>query len=182
MDVKETGLDGLKVLTPRVFGDARGYFMESFNTRTFMESVGEDPGFVQDNESKSSRGVLRGLHYQIQNPQGKLVRAVHGEIFDVAVDVRRSSPTFGQWYGTTLSSENKRQLWVPIGFAHGFLTLSETAVVAYKASDYYCAEGERSIIWNDPDIAIEWPDINANPELSEKDQAAVRFNAVETFA
>ena len=145
MDAGKTRIEGLRILTPRVFEDPRGYFFESFNARLFEEATGLRPRFVQDNESFSSEGVLRGLHYQVSQPQGKLVRVVAGEVFDVAVDLRRSSPTFGQWEGVKLSSANKRQFWIPVGFAHGFLVTSKTAVVAYKTTDYYSPQGERSI-------------------------------------
>ncbi len=157
------------LMEPRVFGDARGFFLESWNRRSFAEH-GLDLDFVQDNHSRSRRGVLRGLHYQIQQPQGKLVRVVSGEVFDVAVDLRRSSPTFGQWVGATLSAENHRLLWVPPGFAHGFYVLSEVADFLYKATDFYAATHERTIIWNDPDIAIDWP-LQGEPLLAPKDAA-----------
>lgn len=181
MDIEETKLAGLKILRPRVFADPRGYFFESHNSRAFDDAIGEPVSFAQDNESYSQKNVLRGLHYQVENPQGKLVRAVVGEIFDVAVDIRRSSPTFGQWFGVTLSSENKRQLWVPVGFAHGFLVTSDTAIVAYKATDFYNAEGERSITWDDPEIGIEWP-LSGAPEVSAKDLEALALADAEVFA
>ena len=180
MDVQDTPLAGVKVITPRVFPDPRGYFFESFNAKKFRDATDLEPTFAQDNQSSSTRGVLRGLHYQIQQPQGKLVRALSGEIYDVVVDLRRSSPTFGHWFGITLSGENKKQLWIPVGFAHGFLTLSETVTVAYKATDFYYAEGERAILWNDPDLAIDWPN-DGEPDLSDKDAAATRFVDAETF-
>ncbi len=154
--------------------------MESFNTRVWRESTGVNLDFVQDNHSRSSRGVLRGLHYQIQQPQGKLVRVTAGEVFDVAVDLRKSSPTFGRWAGVVLSGENMRQFWVPPGFAHGFMVLSEEADFLYKATDYYAPEHERAIIWNDPEINISWPD-GIVPELSDKDQSAVCFKDAEVY-
>lgn len=165
---------------PKVFGDERGFFFESFNHRAFEEAVGRPVTFAQDNHSKSAKGVLRGLHYQIQQPQGKLVRVVQGEVFDVAVDIRRSSPTFGQWVGAHLSGENKHQLWVPEGFAHGFLVLSETAEFLYKTTDYYAPAFERSLAWNDPDVGIQWPG-NAQPLLSAKDQAAASLKQADLF-
>ena len=158
------------LLEPRVFGDERGFFFESFNQRVFEDAIGHAVQFVQDNHSKSEQGVLRGLHYQLPpKAQGKLVRVVQGEVFDVAVDIRKDSPTFGQWVAEILSAENKKQLWIPAGFAHGFLTLSETAEFLYKTTDYYAPEFERSIAWNDPAIGIDWP-INGNPKLSGKDK------------
>lgn len=165
---------------PKVFGDERGFFFESFNHKAFVEAVGHDVAFVQDNHSKSSKGVLRGLHYQIQQPQGKLVRVVQGEVFDVAVDIRRSSPSFGQWVGVVLNETNKHQLWVPPGFAHGFVVLSETAEFLYKTTDYYAPEHERSIVWNDNDLAIEWP-IPVPPKLSAKDLAGKALATAEVF-
>lgn len=171
----------IKILEPRVFTDERGFFMETYQARKFAK-LGIPDYFVQDNQSGSNRGILRGLHYQIINPQGKLVRCVVGEIFDVAVDLRRSSPTFGQWVGTTLSSENKRQLWVPIGFAHGFYVLSEWAEVIYKASDYYNPQGERCLLWNDPQVGIQWPiPTGEMPLLSPKDQRGLPLHQAETF-
>ena len=168
-------VQGPLVLTPRVFGDERGFFFESWNQQAFNAAAG-DTAFVQDNHSRSSRGVLRGLHYQLPpHPQGKLVRCVLGEIFDVAVDIRRSSPTFGQWVGAVLSADNKQQLWVPAGFAHGFLTLSEQAEVLYKTTDFWSRECERAIRWDDPQLAIAWPLealAGAEPQLSEKDAVA----------
>lgn len=164
------------LLVPKAFEDSRGYFMESYNQRA-MESLGFNHRFVQDNHSHSRKGVLRGLHYQIQQPQGKLVRAVSGEIFDVAVDLRRGSPCFGKWVGRCLSSENKLMLWIPPGFAHGFAVLSETADVLYKTTDYYAPQFERTIIWNDPDLAISWP-ITDTPVVSEKDLAGKRFKDI----
>ncbi|AFY64817.1 dTDP-4-dehydrorhamnose 3,5-epimerase [Geitlerinema sp. PCC 7407] len=169
------------LLEPRVFGDDRGFFFESYNQRVFTEKAGNSVQFVQDNHSSSRQNVLRGLHYQIQQPQGKLVRVIVGQIYDVAVDLRRSSPTFGQWVGYELSAQNKHQLWVPAGFGHGFLVLSEQAEVLYKTTDYYAPEHERCIRWDDPDLAIAWP-LTGEPILSAKDQAGVPFAAAEVFA
>lgn len=166
---------------PKVFGDDRGFFFESFNQARFEDAVGYKVDFVQDNHSKSTQGVLRGLHYQIQQAQGKLVRVAQGEVFDVAVDIRRSSPTFGQWVGALLSAENKHQLWVPKGFAHGFVVLSETAEFLYKTSDYYAPAHERCIVWNDPYLAIDWH-TSVAPLLSAKDQAGASFQQAEVFA
>ena len=180
MEVLPTEVPGVLILKPKVFGDDRGFFMESFNRRTWLETTGLDFEFVQDNHSRSVRGVLRGLHYQIRQPQGKLVRVVSGEVFDVAVDVRRSSPTFGKWAGVTLSAQNKLQFWIPPGFAHGFLVLSEQADFLYKATDFYAPEHERTIIWNDPDLNISWPS-TITPELSAKDGAAPFFRDAEVF-
>lgn len=169
------------VLEPRIFGDARGFFMESYNRRAFAELTGCDPDFVQDNHSRSARGVLRGLHYQIRQPQGKLVRVVSGAVFDVAVDIRRSSPTCGQWVGEVLSAENQRQMWVPAGFAHGFLVLSETAEFLYKTTDYYAPEFERCIAWNDPGLAVDWPLDGLEPRLSAKDAQGACMADAELF-
>lgn len=169
------------LLEPRVFGDDRGFFFESYNQRVFTEKAGSSVQFVQDNHSSSRQNVLRGLHYQIQQAQGKLVRVIVGTIYDVAVDLRRSSPTFGQWVGYELSAQNKRQLWVPAGFGHGFLVLSEQAEVLYKTTDYYAPEHERCIRWDDPDLAIAWP-LAGEPILSAKDQGGVPFAAAEVFA
>jgi dTDP-4-dehydrorhamnose 3,5-epimerase len=168
------------LLEPRVFGDARGFFFESFNQRQFEAAIGRPVRFVQDNHSKSAKNVLRGLHYQIQQPQGKLVRVVQGAVFDVAVDIRQSSPTFGQWVGEILSADNKRQLWVPAGFAHGFVVLSDTAEFLYKTTDYYAPEHERCILWNDPAIGIQWP-IDAAPLLSAKDAIGLLLADAEVF-
>jgi len=162
-----------------VFGDARGFFMESFNSRVFDDAVGRHVEFVQDNHSRSARGVLRGLHYQIQQAQGKLVRVTSGAVFDVAVDIRRTSATFGQWVGVELSADNHRQLWVPPGFAHGFLVLSESADFLYKTTDYYAPAHERSILWSDPDLGIEWPVLEIAPVLSAKDAQGRRFDEAE---
>lgn len=169
------------VFEPRVFRDDRGFFFESWNARNFNRAVGSDIQFVQDNHSHSARNVLRGLHYQIKQPQGKLVRAVRGRIFDVAVDIRTSSPSYGHWTGVELSDENCRQLWVPAGFAHGFLVLSESADVLYKATDYYAPEHERCLAWNDPDVGIAWP-ASAAPVLSPKDAAGLPLREAEVFA
>jgi dTDP-4-dehydrorhamnose 3,5-epimerase len=181
MQTIATSLDGVLVLEPKVFGDSRGFFFESFNARRFEELTGVRTAFVQDNHSRSSKGVLRGLHYQIRQPQGKLVRVVAGEVFDVAVDLRRSSPTFGQWYGHRLSAENKSQLWIPAGFAHGFVVLSDTADFLYKTTDYRAPEHERCIAWNDPDIAIDWPLEGTTPQVSAKDALGLAFADAETF-
>lgn len=169
------------LIEPKVFGDDRGFFFESFNQNNFEEAVGKPVRFVQDNHSRSVKNVLRGLHYQIQQHQGKLVRVVQGGVFDVAVDLRKSSPTFGQWVGEVLSAENKRQLWVPEGFAHGFVVLSDTAEFLYKTTDYYTPEYERSIAWNDPDIGIQWP-VGVVPILSAKDAQGQAFAQAEVFA
>jgi dTDP-4-dehydrorhamnose 3,5-epimerase len=168
------------ILTPKVFGDSRGFFFESYNQRRFEESTGVKPRFVQENHSRSSHMVLRGLHYQIKQPQGKLVRVIQGTVFDVAVDLRRSSPTFGQWTGATLSAENKRQFWVPEGFGHGFVVLSESAEFLYLTTDYYAPEHDRTIRWDDPDLAIQWPFVGA-PLLSDKDRTAPGFRQAEVY-
>lgn len=181
MKVTPTTLPGLLILEPKVFGDSRGFFMESFNARTFRELTGLDVDFVQDNHSRSAKGVLRGLHYQIQQAQGKLVRVVRGSVFDVAVDLRKSSPTFGKWEGVELSEENQRQLWIPPGFAHGFLVTSESADFLYKTTDYYAPEHERSLLWNDPAVGVEWP-LAGEPLLSAKDVAGKRLAECESFA
>jgi dTDP-4-dehydrorhamnose 3,5-epimerase len=166
---------------PTVFGDDRGFFYESFNQKVFEEVVGHSVQFVQDNHSRSAKGVLRGLHYQIKQAQGKLVRVTQGEVFDVAVDIRKSSPTFGKWVGARLSAENKHQLWIPEGFAHGFVVLSENAEFLYKTTDYWAPEYERSLAWNDPAIGIEWPH-STPPTLSAKDQVAALLENAELFA
>ncbi|MBH3412038.1 dTDP-4-dehydrorhamnose 3,5-epimerase [Pseudomonas putida] len=166
---------------PKVFGDERGFFYESFNQKVFEEVVGKPVTFVQDNHSRSVKGVLRGLHYQIKHAQGKLVRVTHGEVFDVAVDLRKSSPTFGKWVGAHLSATNRNQLWIPEGFAHGFVVLSESAEFLYKTTDYWAPEHERSLAWNDPTVAIQWPHIDA-PTLSAKDAVAVLLQDAEVFA
>ena len=182
MNVIKTEIPDLLILEPKVFGDARGFFMESFNAKTFRELTGVEVNFVQDNHSRSGRGVLRGLHYQIQQPQGKLVRVTSGSVFDVAVDMRRSSPTFGKWAGVELTGENHRQFWVPAGFAHGFLVLSETADFLYKTTDYYAPEFERSLFWNDPVVGVQWPLGGIEPLLAAKDQAGKPFVQCDTFA
>lgn len=181
MNIIPTAIPEVLIIEPKVFGDERGFFFESFNQAKFEAAIGRQVNFVQDNHSKSAKHVLRGLHYQIQQPQGKLVRVVQGEVFDVAVDIRKNSPTFGKWVGQILSAENKKQLWVPEGFAHGFVVLSESAEFLYKTTDYYAPEFERSIIWNDPDISIVWP-IQAAPILSAKDQQAKTLATAECFA
>jgi dTDP-4-dehydrorhamnose 3,5-epimerase len=181
MQVRPTEIPDVLILEPTVFGDDRGFFYESFNQKFWNENIGPDMTFVQDNHSRSARNVLRGLHYQIQHPQGKLVRASVGEIYDVAVDIRLNSPTFGKWVGVTLSAENKRQLWVPAGFAHGFSVVSEMAEVQYKTTDYWHPEFERSIIWNDPYLAIDWQ-LQGEPVLAKKDAAGLRFEDAEKFA
>jgi dTDP-4-dehydrorhamnose 3,5-epimerase len=180
MTIIATELPEVLLVEPKVFGDQRGFFYESFNQKVWEEATGLKPRFVQDNHSRSTKGVLRGLHYQIRQPQGKLVRVVVGEVFDVAVDIRRNSPTFKQWVGIRLSAENKRQLWVPEGFAHGFLVLSEVAEFLYKTTDYYAPEHERGIIWNDPELAIEWPLLEA-PTVAAKDREASLFRDSEVF-
>ncbi len=182
MHVIPTALAGVLVLEPRVFGDDRGFFMESYNRRSFAQATGLDIDFVQDNHSRSRKGVLRGLHYQLRQPQGKLVRVTHGAVFDVAVDIRRGSPTFGRWVGVELSADNHRQLWVPPGLAHGFVVLSDSADFLYKTTDYYAPEHERSIAWDDPAIGIDWPlaahGITA-PLLSAKDRAGQPLSRAE---
>ncbi|MDR2877000.1 MAG: dTDP-4-dehydrorhamnose 3,5-epimerase [Chromatiales bacterium] len=180
MAVTPTALPEVKLIEPKVFGDARGFFVESFNAREFAAQVQAGIEFVQDNHSRSAKGVLRGLHYQIEHAQGKLVRVTEGEVFDVAVDVRRSSPNFGKWVGVTLSAENHRQLWVPPGFAHGFVVLSASAQFLYKTTDYWFPEFERCIVWNDAQIGIEWP-INFAPMLAAKDAAGKRLNEAEVY-
>ena len=180
MHITPTELPGLLIIEPRVIEDERGFFMESFNQRQFEQVLGACVTFVQDNHSRSHRGVLRGLHYQLPpHAQGKLVRCVVGEVFDVAVDIRKSSPTFGQWVGVHLSGENKRQLWIPEGLAHGFLTLSEHAEFIYKTTNYYQPAAERSIVWNDATLAIVWPEMITSPTLSPKDALAAAFNDAE---
>lgn len=171
MKITPTTIADVVLLEPKVFGDARGFFLESYNEEVFRQATGQDAHFKQDNHSRSARGVLRGLHYQVKQPQGKLVRVVRGAVFDVAVDIRPASPTFGKWVGVELSEDNHRQLWVPPGLAHGFLVLSESADFLYKTTDYYAPQYERSIAWNDPAIGIRWP-LNGEPILSAKDGAA----------
>lgn len=180
MKLIETALKDAFIIEPQVFGDARGFFMESWNRRTFAQ-LGLDLDFVQDNHSRSQRGVLRGLHYQLRQPQGKLVRVVSGNVFDVAVDLRRASPSFGRWAGVELSAENQRMFWVPPGFAHGFLVLSESADFLYKATDYYAPKHERAILWNDPDLAIDWPLAGLTPLLAAKDASGIAFKAAEVY-
>ena len=175
-----TAIPEVLVLEPKVFGDARGFFFESYNARDFAQATGLNVEFVQDNHSKSAQGVLRGLHYQIQHAQGKLVRVVQGEVFDVAVDLRQSSPTFGRWVGERLSADNKRQMWIPPGFAHGFLVTSESAEFLYKTTDYWYPEHERSLLWNDPAIGIDWP-LDGQPLLAAKDAAAALLRGAEVF-
>lgn len=181
MQVIDTALQDVKILEPRVFGDDRGFFLESWNKQQFGE-LGLPTEFVQDNHSRSSQGVLRGLHYQIKQPQGKLVRVTAGEVYDVAVDMRRSSPDFGRWVGVMLSESNKRQLWVPPGFAHGFYVISQSADFQYKCTEFYAPEYERSLLWNDPEIGIDWPLVdNTAPTLAEKDAAALTLKQCDTF-
>jgi len=175
-----TAIRDVLVIEPRVFGDARGFFFESWNRRAFAEAVGRDVEFVQDNHSASERNVLRGLHYQVRRAQGKLVRVVAGEVYDVVVDLRRSSPTFGKWVGERLSAENRRMLWVPPGLAHGFLVLSERAEFLYKTTEYYAPEHERSLLWNDPALGIDWP-LEGEPLLKPKDAAGTPLAQAETF-
>lgn len=181
MKLITTSIPDVLLIESTVFGDERGFFFESFNEKRFAEVTGETIKFVQDNHSKSARGVLRGLHYQIQQSQGKLVRVVSGEVFDVAVDIRKSSPTFGQWVGAVLSAENKRQMWIPEGFAHGFVVTSDSAEFLYKTTDYWAPEHERCIAWNDPAIGIDWP-VSGMPALSAKDQKGVSLADAEVFA
>lgn len=181
MNVIDTAIAEVKIIEPKVFGDERGFFYESFNQARFEAAIGRSVNFVQDNHSRSAKGVLRGLHYQLQQAQGKLVRCTLGEVFDVVVDIRRSSPTFGQWVGVSLSAENKRQLWVPAGFAHGFLVVSEVAEFLYKTTDYYAPAHERAIRWDDAQLGISWP-LAAAPALSAKDASASSFADAEVFA
>lgn len=182
MKVTPTSIPDVLLIEPKVFGDSRGFFFESYNHNTFSQATGLDLAFVQDNHSKSSKGVLRGLHYQLPpRAQGKLVRVVQGEVFDVAVDVRKSSPTFGQWIGEILSADNKKQLWIPPGFAHGFVTLSDTAEFVYKTTDYYAPGLERSIAWNDPEVGIAWP-AHLVFQLSAKDEIGFSLKQAEVFA
>ncbi|MGI4857963.1 MAG: dTDP-4-dehydrorhamnose 3,5-epimerase [Janthinobacterium lividum] len=179
--VTPTSIPEVKIIEPKSFGDARGFFYESFNAREFNAAIGHEVNFVQDNHSKSAQHVLRGLHYQIQHPQGKLVRVIEGEVFDVAVDLRRQSASFGQWVGVHLSAENKRQLWVPEGFAHGFVVLTASAEFLYKTTDYWFPEFERSLLWNDPQVGIVWPIGNVAPLLAAKDQAGKRLAEADVF-
>jgi dTDP-4-dehydrorhamnose 3,5-epimerase len=173
--VIKTPLEGVLILEPQIFGDDRGFFFESFNQKDFEKATGFPTPFVQDNHSKSSQGVLRGLHFQDPKPQGKLVRVIDGEVFDVVVDIRRGSPSLGQWFGLRLSAENKSQLWIPPGLAHGFLVLSDSAEFLYKTTDYWYPEHEKSLLWNDPDLAIEWPKIEGETILAKKDKEAKGF-------
>lgn len=181
MKITSTGIPDVLVIEPKVFGDTRGFFFESFNQKDFNEATGLNQTFVQDNHSRSAKGVLRGLHYQLQQPQGKLVRVVHGAVFDVAVDIRKSSPTFGRWAGIELTEDNHKQLWVPAGFAHGFVVLSESADFLYKTTNYYAPAEERCIAWNDGAIGIQWPS-GLVPQLSAKDQAGLSLTEAEVFA
>jgi dTDP-4-dehydrorhamnose 3,5-epimerase len=178
--VTSTAIADVLILEPKVFGDARGFFFESFNARDFRESTGVEADFVQDNHSKSMRGVLRGLHYQIRHAQGKLVRVTHGSVFDVAVDLRKTSPTFGRWVGQVISAENRKQVWIPPGLAHGFLVLSETAECLYKTTEYWYPEHERTLLWNDPAIGIEWP-LDVEPQMAPKDVAGKCFSEADLF-
>ncbi|APR06095.1 dTDP-4-dehydrorhamnose 3,5-epimerase [Thauera chlorobenzoica] len=180
MKVTQTAIAEVLVLEPKVFGDSRGFFLESFNARAFRDATGVDAAFVQDNHSRSAKGVLRGLHYQIRQPQGKLVRVVNGRVFDVAVDLRRRSPSFGKWVGVELSADNHRQLWVPPGFAHGFVVLSDSADFLYKTTDYYAPEYERCLAWNDPAVGVGWP-LEGAPQLSGKDAQGKALAEAETF-
>ncbi len=180
MKITSTVISDVLIIEPKVFGDARGFFYESFNQKAFNQATGLALNFVQDNHSRSVKGVLRGLHYQIRQPQGKLVRVVRGTVFDVAVDIRASSPAFGKWVGVELSEENNKQLWVPPGFAHGFLVLSDSADFLYKTTDYYMPEHERCILWNDPAIQIQWP-VDVSPMLSSKDGAGLTLTQAEVF-
>ena len=181
MKATPTAIPDVLIIEPKVFGDARGFFYESFTGKLFDEAIGHHVEFVQDNHSRSTKGVLRGLHYQIQQPQGKLVRVARGAVFDVAVDIRKSSPTFGQWVGVELTEDNHKQLWVPPGFAHGFVVLSETADFLYKTTDYYAPAYERCIVWNDPEIGIAWPDVGIAPKLSGKDSLGAALSRAEKF-
>jgi len=181
MKVTPTDLPEVLLLEPRVFGDDRGFFMESWNARAFREATGLDVTFVQDNHSYSTRNVLRGIHYQVVRPQGKLVRVVTGAVFDVAVDLRRSSPTFGRWVGVELSARNKQQMWIPPGFGHGFVVLSEAADFLYKTTEYWIAQHDRTVRWDDPTLAVDWP-LQGEPVLAAKDAAAPLLEAAETFA
>src|SRR5574337_2060965 len=181
MKVTPTAIPDVLIIEPKVFGDARGFFMESYNRRAFAEATGQGVDFVQDNHSRSAKGVLRGLHYQVRQPQGKLVRVVRGAVFDGAVDIRKSSPTFGRWVGVELTEGNHKQMWVPPGFAHGFLVLSDTADFLYKTTDYYALEHERCILWNDPAIGIRWPS-DELPLLSGKDSNGLPLSRAETYS
>ncbi|APR35208.1 dTDP-4-dehydrorhamnose 3,5-epimerase [Paraburkholderia sp. SOS3] len=180
IQVTATSLSGVKIIEPKVFGDTRGFFFESYNAREFAEHVAPGLEFVQDNHSRSMKGVLRGMHYQIRHPQGKLVRVVSGEVYDVVVDLRRDSPTFGKWEGLHLSADNKRQLWVPPGFAHGFYVTSDSAEFLYKTTDYWYPEHERSLLWNDSDVGVEWP-LDGIPTLADKDAAGGLLKEIEVY-
>ena len=182
MKVIPTAIPEILIIEPKVYGDERGFFFESFNQKEFNAAVKSEAEFVQDNHSRSTKGVLRGLHYQIENPQGKLVRVARGAVFDVAVDIRKASPTFGRWVGVELTEQNYRQLWVPAGFAHGFLVLSDSADFLYKTTNYYAPQHERCIAWNDKDIAINWPNISMEPKLSVKDTAGKNLHQADLFA
>lgn len=182
MKAVKTAIPEVLIIEPKVFGDARGFFFESFNQRAFDEAVGAKTEFVQDNHSKSSKGVLRGLHYQVEKAQGKLVRVTRGAVFDVAVDLRRSSDTYGEWFGVELNENNHKQLWIPVGFAHGFLVLSESADFMYKTTEYYAPAHERCIAWNDEDLKIDWPDIGMPPQLSKKDAEGQSFKVASVFS
>lgn len=182
MKILRTSIPDVLILEPRVFGDSRGFFLESWNEQAFNEAVDRNVRFVQDNHSRSGLGVLRGLHYQLDRPQGKLVRVSHGRVFDVAVDLRRGSATFGQWTGTELSGENQRQMWIPEGFAHGFLVLSESADFLYKTTDYYHPASEHTLMWNDPSIGVQWPNTAREPELSAKDQTGLPLNQTALYS
>ena len=181
MKATPTAIPDILVIEPKVFGDARGFFFESFNQKAFNDATGLEVNFVQDNHSRSARGVLRGLHYQLQQPQAKLVRVVRGAVFDVAVDIRKSSPTFGKWTGIELTENNHKQLWMPAGFAHGFIVLSDTADFLYKTTEYYAPQYERCIAWNDPVLGIEWP-LGISPKLSAKDETGLPLSQAEVFA
>jgi dTDP-4-dehydrorhamnose 3,5-epimerase len=182
MKVIRTALEGVLILEPKVFGDARGFFLESFNERAFNEAVGHEVRFVQDNHSRSAKGVLRGLHYQLPpHAQGKLVRVTSGAVFDVAVDIRRGSATFGQWLGTELNTTNHRQVWIPPGFAHGFLVLTDSADFLYKTTDYYAPQAEGAVRWDDPTVGIEWPNVGEAPQLSAKDMSAPAWASAAKF-
>lgn len=181
MKAVSTDIKDVVIIEPQVFGDARGYFYESFNERKFNELIGRDVKFVQDNQSRSARNVLRGLHYQIRQAQGKLVRVIQGSVYDVAVDIRRQSPSFGQYVGVELSADNKRMLWIPEGFAHGFVVLSDSAEFVYKTTDYWAQEHERCITWNDATLAIEWPELDGQPLVSAKDAQGVNLLSAEVF-
>lgn len=181
MLITDTDIPEVKLITPKKFGDDRGFFLESYNKKVFQQLLGQDIDFVQDNHSRSAKGVLRGLHYQIKQPQGKLVRVTAGKVFDVAVDMRRNAASFGQWTGAILTAEGQEQFWVPAGFAHGFLVLSDSADFLYKTTDYYAPENERTVAWDDADLAIDWPLTDLIPKLSVKDQQGTPFKKAEAF-